>query len=150
VAIDSGSNPWFLNSSSYIFAKVNAAGTSGTAEPTTGTVSQSPGETAIDGSGSAWASLSDYATGHTVDNAIVAASNMGTNLTGAHGYVPLVATVQPACLTIDGSGNIWWAAGSTDGSTVAAGTLYEIVGAAVPVATPIAYGVKNSMLGTRP
>ena len=46
-------------------------------------------------------------------------------------------------LVIDGSGNIW--VGNNLGST-----LTEFVGGAAPVVTPIAAGVANNMLGTRP
>ncbi len=43
---------------------------------------------------------------------------------------------------MDGSGNVWVTSGL--------GSIYELIGAGVPVVTPLAAGVKNNMLGTRP
>jgi hypothetical protein len=67
-------------------------------------------------------------------------SSSGTVLTGADG---LQATnLNPTGIAIDGSGNIWVSNG--------AAFVTEFVGAAVPVVTPIAAGVKNNTIGTRP
>jgi hypothetical protein len=44
-------------------------------------------------------------------------------------------------IAVDGSGNVWL---STNSGVI------EIIGAATPVVTPIATGVKNNTLGTRP
>jgi hypothetical protein len=46
-------------------------------------------------------------------------------------------------VAVDGSGNVW--AANNGGSTIT-----EFVGLAAPVVTPIATGVANNMLGTRP
>ena len=46
-------------------------------------------------------------------------------------------------MAIDGSGNLWVA-------NFTGNTLTEFVGLAAPVVTPIAAGVANNTLGTRP
>jgi hypothetical protein len=46
-------------------------------------------------------------------------------------------------LAIDGSGDVWV---TNNGNS----TVSEFIGAAVPVVTPLAVGVKNNTLGTRP
>ena len=48
----------------------------------------------------------------------------------------------PVNIAVDGSGNVWAA---NTGVSIA-----EVVGAATPVVTPLAAGVKNNTLGTRP
>jgi hypothetical protein len=53
------------------------------------------------------------------------------------------AYVDPSGVAIDGSGNVWV---SYQGTNAVA----EFVGVGTPVVTPLAAGVKNNMLGTRP
>ena len=48
-------------------------------------------------------------------------------------------------MALDGSGNVWVSGGNSF-----QGSVVEFIGAAVPVVTPLAVGVKNNMLGTRP
>jgi hypothetical protein len=56
---------------------------------------------------------------------------------------PPTGYVRPFTVVMDGSGNAWY-------NTLTDATLREVVGIGVPVATPLAYGVANSLLGTRP
>jgi streptogramin lyase len=49
----------------------------------------------------------------------------------------------PTGIAVDGSGNVWL-------SNYAGNSITEFVGAAAPVVTPIAAGVANNTLGTRP
>jgi len=85
-------------------------------------------------------------------------SNTGTNLSGTFGYEPAdepaagytpsssvappTGYIEPFNVAVDGSGNIWFSCETA--------VLQQMIGAATPVATPLAYGVANSLLGTRP
>jgi len=48
-------------------------------------------------------------------------------------------------LAIDGSGNVW-----ATNQGFSSYSVTEFIGAGTPVVTPLAVGVKNNMLGTRP
>jgi PKD repeat protein len=85
----------------------------------------------IDGSGNIW--VEDAAN-------IVEFSNSGTLLSGAYGYS--IGIGYPGKMAIDSSGNLWLIGDSTD--------VMEVLGIATPVVTPLAVGVKNNTLGTRP
>jgi hypothetical protein len=91
---------------------------------------------AIDGAGAVWSG--NYPNGHGFSEL----SNSGSPVAGS----PLMGTyggsASPYALAIDGSGNVW--------SANISGGVIEWVGAATPVVTPLAAGVKNNMLGTRP
>jgi len=69
-------------------------------------------------------------------------SNSGVNISTPIGY-PLPGAAAPAGIAVDPSGNVWVADESTS-------SLYEVVGAAAPVMTPLAAAVKNGKLGQRP
>jgi streptogramin lyase len=93
---------------------------------------------AIDGAGNVWGADTDG-----LD--IWELSNSGTVLSGTNGYTyNPTGGVAPDGIAIDGSGNVWY---SSPGTPAA---VYELIGAGVPVVTPIAYGVAHSTLGTRP
>ena len=79
------------------------------------------------------------------DLAIQELNNSGTSLTGANGYAYSTGAnfINPDGIAIDGSGDVWF-------SSAANSVVDEMIGAGVPVVTPIAYGVANSSLGTRP
>jgi hypothetical protein len=51
--------------------------------------------------------------------------------------------LDPGSIAIDPSGNVW-------APDILGTRVWEFVGAATPVVTPLAVGVKNNMLGTRP
>ena len=97
---------------------------------------------ALDGAGNAWTvnSVSSYPV-------LAEMNNTGTLLTPAAGYFPVGTTTAnddfPAAIALDGSGNVWFVTGSTS-------ALRQLVGASVPVATPLAYGTANNKLGARP
>ena len=69
----------------------------------------------------------------------------GALLTPAAGFLPIGANSgnYPNGMAIDGSGNVWYEMNNDY-------TLRELVGAAVPVATPLAYGTLHNQLGARP
>ena len=137
-AIDASGNIWFGNlpeSAGATVSKLNAAATSGTNFALNSNTNSSPENLAIDGNGNIWV----------VDvgiDSLFEMSNSGTVLTPTTG-VALNSSAIPASLAIDGSGNLWY-------TTTNDADLHELVGAAAPVATPLAYAVANSVLGTRP
>jgi len=131
-AIDSGGNVWFVAAGGTL-SKINAAGAPVNGSPIA-TGASTTVSLAIDGAGNAWVT----------DNsaAVREISSTGVNLSTTAGFTPS-STAQPQGLAIDGSGDVWY-------DTYNDSTLREMIGAATPVATPIAYGVANSKLGTRP
>ena len=123
--------------------------------------------TAVDGAGNVWAGMGYAAVTAAINPAgvnIFALAEMDNTLTvglSPNGTTPATCTstgsncptqggFQKASLgtvrslAIDPTGNVWAASNGT------AQTIVEIVGAAVPVVTPLAVGAKNSTLGTKP
>jgi hypothetical protein len=79
-------------------------------------------------------------------------SDAGAILNGSAGYAPVpategsgssTATIVRDALVVDGSGNVWYSGFNAAG-------LRELIGVAAPTVTPLAYAVKNSLLGARP
>jgi streptogramin lyase len=95
---------------------------------------------AIDGAGNAWVT-------EITDTVVRGLSNSGSPISGTFGYNGGVLT-NPLLLALDGSGDAW-VVNETSGSNAGFG-LSELIGVTVPVITPIATGVKNNTLGTRP
>jgi sugar lactone lactonase YvrE len=97
-----------------------------------------PNAIAIDGSGNVWIadrfgpSLAEFSS----TGAILSPSGYG-------GSSSVTINSYPYGVAIDGSGNVWV---SYQGTNAVA----EFVGVGTPVVTPLAAGVKNNMLGTRP
>ena len=103
---------------------------------------QNPHALAIDGAGNAW-EVSDNNGG----TGVFELSTTGVILSPANGYRYFEGA--PYVLAIDGSGNLW---GATQ-----QGTVFQVLGAATPVITPLAAGLPlipttdgSSKLGTRP
>ena len=98
---------------------------------------------AIDGAGNAW--IENTNASLTTPGLLSEFSNGGTAITPSTGYTSstLISNTTPVGMAIDGSGDVWVA--NSGNSTVT-----EFIGAAVPVTTPLSYGVANSLLGTRP
>ena len=69
-------------------------------------------------------------------------ANDGTPLSPTTGFQGGLLNA-PQAIVVDGSGNVW-IANSNDISVT------EFVGASVPAVTPIAAGVRNNTLGSRP
>jgi hypothetical protein len=151
VAIDASGNAWTGNQGGGYLYKVNSTATTSASfkpNPTDHYVPEWYG-IAVDGAGNVW--LPDYENG-----VLEELNNSGTLLSGLYGYEPAetISYVPPAKpgtgyfepydVAIDPSGNVWF------NSDNVAGVLQEMVGAATPVVTPLAYGVKNSLLGTAP
>ncbi len=103
--------------------------------------------TAIDGAGTAWASLEGAAClTTTACIGVAAVSAEGRQLTGPgyiiDGYQPFESPTASAT-AIDSSGNVWVLNKYTQSVT-------ELVGAAAPVVTPLALAVSSNSLGVRP
>ncbi len=69
-------------------------------------------------------------------------NNDGTQISPANGYFD-TSVNETNGIAVDGSGNLWI-------SNYLNSSLTEFVGMATPVVTPIAAGVANNTLGTRP
>jgi hypothetical protein len=134
VAIDNVGNVW-MQCLTCLAVKI---ANSGTALLTV--VGSGGGGIAIDGADNAW--VTDI-----TSTAVRGLSNSGSPISGTFGYNAGVL-LDPLFLALDGSGDIW-VADQQYGSDSGFG-LSELIGAAVPVVTPIATGVKNTTLGIRP
>jgi streptogramin lyase len=133
IAIDSGGNAWVANFSGASVSEFSSSGAplSGTGGYAGGGVSNPQG-IAIDGAGNVW--VANNGNGNVVE-----LSNTGTFLSGTSGYATIGTNLES--VAVDGSGNVWV-------STYTG--IAEFVGAGAPVVTPLATGVKNNTLGTRP
>jgi hypothetical protein len=144
MAIDASGNIWTAN-----YAAVTVPATSSLSKfsnsgvaisPSTGFTGgglNHPAGIAIDGSGDAWAS--DLG-----NNSLSEFSNAGVAMSPATGFTG-GGLSTPGIVAVDGSGDVW-ATNQGFSST----SVTEFVGAGTPVVTPLAVGVKNNMLGTRP
>jgi len=152
IANDSAGNTWVTDNSFIPFSKVFRFATDGTnlSGPNgyTGGGLENPLAIAIDGAGNAWVTSNSISTSSGSSVAykrVVQFGPDGTLLSGATGYaLPTngIAGGSPVGIAIDGSGNVWVAISGTN--------VFELVGAATPVVTPLSVGVKNNTLGTRP
>jgi len=135
IAIDGPGNVWMVNSGNSTLTKLSNLGAA--LSPSAGFAGgglSGPAGLAIDGRGNAW--VANFG-----GNSVSEFSNAGAVLspTGFLGQ----GVYAPAGIAVDGSGNVWV---TNDGDNV----LVEFIGAAAPVVTPLAMGVKNNSLGTRP
>ncbi|MDP9051953.1 MAG: hypothetical protein M3O31_14735 [Acidobacteriota bacterium] len=146
IAIDHAGNVWVANSGGNNLIVISSTGgvVSGSTGYTAASLSQ-PSSIAIDGAGNAW--VKGLGVGQNAGNyTITELSNSGVVLSGPNGFF----ATTPGGIAIDQSGDVWtnYAAASILFST--RWYLSETIGAAAPVVTPIALGVKNNTLGTRP
>jgi hypothetical protein len=160
IAIDGAGNAWATNLGA-LNSNFDYTGDSITEVPIgkpavniTGGGLNGPYAIAIDGAGNAWVanygtppySLSEVSIIGTVPTAV---SPTGTGYTGEVAASPFGPVLtNPLGIAIDGSGNVW-VVNLTNGTTTP-DNVVEFVGAAVPVVTPLAAGVKNGTLGTTP
>jgi hypothetical protein len=102
-----------------------------------------PSAIAIDGAGTVWvADGSGFTDSYQFSQLTQLNGTTGTGISPSTGYIGSLSG-QIFSIGIDGSGNLW----ATNG---AAANILEYVGAATPVVTPLAAGVANNTLGTRP
>jgi sugar lactone lactonase YvrE len=141
IAIDHAGNVWVPNAGTEVVELSSTGAVLSGANGYAGGGLNNPSGVAIDGAGDVWVTNNPqypYYTG----SMVVEISSTGTFLSGPNGYVPGGSSLSYSrYVAIDGSGNVW---------IPEAQSLVELVGAATPVVTPLAVGVKNNMLGTRP
>jgi streptogramin lyase len=141
IANDNAGNAWVasrgLNNSVFKFAPdgTNLSGSNGYK----GGGIVDPRAIAVDGAGNVWVT-SDVNT-NTLPGWVIELNNSGTILSGPDGF-DLPTKGYPVGIAVDGSGNVWVI---EDGNYIV-----ELVGAAIPVVTPLSVGVKNGTLATRP
>ena len=102
--------------------------------PYSGGALYAPWSVAMDGANHAWFTLNNC-------RCVIAMGTGGTFVTPSTGLANTMVKYGVG-IGVDGSGNVW--AESYDGS------IQELVGAATPVVTPLAYAAKNNLLAQRP
>jgi hypothetical protein len=145
VAIDAANNIWITSSGGFGTANITElsdAGASlsgfsgwGSGADTGGIVT--PQSIAIDGAGNAWVGDQSATT-------IAEFANNGNAISPNTGYVAPGIVAQTKAIAVDGSGNVWLADPNSPNYLV------EMVGAGVPVVTPLSTAAKNNTYGTRP
>jgi hypothetical protein len=173
IGIDASGNVWVADANSAEVTEFSGSGAvlSGARGYTGGGLSASTGALAFNESGDVWvvstntltelSSSGNILSGKTADNAAGVALDGSGNLwvsstvsqgccsyigeysaTGSTGMYSVVS--EPgSTMAVDGSGDVWMLNAFGSGAT-------EFVGAGTPVVTPLAVGVKNHTLGTRP
>jgi sugar lactone lactonase YvrE len=145
VAIDQNAIPWVSNASTtnkVTMLDLTTPTSGGTASVSGLGGLSAPDFIAMDGASNLWAPNS---TGGSVTE--IAAGSTTTALSPSTGFTHTFAT--PRAIAIDSSGNVWVVsvAGS---SSVTTPVLTEIVGAAVPVVTPLSKAVSLNKVGKLP
>lgn len=133
VAIDSSGNIWVANRSNKTVNEISSTLSLENTITAEGGLQGSNG-LAIDGGGNVW--VSNMST-----SCVTEISNSGTVLSPSTGFYG-GGIFMPNGIALDPSGDVWVA---NSGNTVV-----ELIGSSVPVVTPIAAGLANNMLGTRP
>jgi streptogramin lyase len=136
IAVDAAGDAWVANKSGDSLTELASSGEP--ISPATGYTGGGlllPFALAMDGAGNAW--VANY-----LGNDVSEFDNSGNALSPTTGYTASTL-VHPQALAVDSGGNVW-IANSTSTSVT------ELIGAAVPVTTPLAVGVKNHQLGSRP
>lgn len=118
LVIDGSGNVWVTNTGSTdtTISEFSSNGTPNGSSPFSGGGLNNPSGFAIDGAGNLWI-------GNLGNKSISEFNSSGTALSPSTGYQP-GTWQEPQCVAVDGSGNVWVGNG-------------EIVGAAVPVVTPV-------------
>ena len=148
IAVDHQGNIWLANTASYNVIELNGS-TGAVLSPSGGITggglssSSRPMGIAIDGAGNVWTAndgnLSEF-------NGVT-----GAAISPSSGIVTYSSAAFYPTVAIDGSGNVWAPIEFfNDNYTDYGNLVVEYVGAAAPVVTPLAAGVKNNSLGTRP
>lgn len=137
IALDHAGSAWVVNESTALVKLSSSGALLSPSAGYTGGGLTAPRGVAIDGGGDAWVanngSISEF-------------SNSGAALSPATGFIGPFAsqdyTPGPYTVAVDGSGDVWVVTNLQP--------VLEFVGAATPVVTPLAAGVANNRLGTRP
>jgi sugar lactone lactonase YvrE len=140
-AVDASGNIWFTafsTANAGMVSKLPAGG--GTPTNYTSNLGYNPNGIAMDGASNAWVTEEGNGTG---TGTIYEMKNSdGSFLSPTGGFVPIPAGA-PTSIAVDGSGDVWYNM-NTDGK------IHELIGVAVPVATPLAYGAVSNLLGQEP
>jgi hypothetical protein len=136
IAIDNSGDVWVVDYSPSRLSKFSSSGTA---------ISPSGGYTggglsyasslSIDGAGNIW-------TANYTSNSASEFSNAGTPITNAQGYLGGGAIALPSVIATDSAGNVWITGNQT--------FITELVGAAVPVETPLVQALQDSCLAQLP
>jgi hypothetical protein len=146
IAIDHTGNVWVANNGGNNVIVISSTG--GAVSGSTGYAPASlsaPSAIAIDGAGNAWVKglgVGQFAGNYTITEL----SNSGVALSGANGFF----SSSPGGIAIDESGDVWTNYYYANFPFSPIWYVEELVGAAAPVVTPLALGVKNNTLGARP
>jgi hypothetical protein len=132
-AVDSSGDIWSINIGGNGLSEFNKSGTAMSTSYAGGGLSGASA-LAIDGSGQIWTANGS--------GSLSVFSNAGTALSPAAGLAPNSLST-PTGIAIDNAGSVW--IGNSGNNTVT-----EVIGAAVPVATPTQSAVQNITLGTKP
>jgi hypothetical protein len=141
VAIDNANNAWIANNTNML--EITSTGSVGS--PITGNGIVAPNDVAVDGANNVWET--DFGTLNSAGtmpngNGDVVELTGGVAVSGATGYQAGTSFAGQS-IAIDGAGNIWL-------DNYIANSVRELIGAAVPVVTPLSLAVKNNKLGARP
>jgi streptogramin lyase len=134
IAIDSGQNVWISNFYGNSLTELNNGAT--TVATYTGGGLSGPGIPAIDGLGNIW--VANGSAGSSISEF----SNLGVALSPSTGFVN-AGLAGAQVLAIDGSGNVWV-------SNLFHGQVFEFIGAASPVVTPLVTALGSGRLGALP
>jgi sugar lactone lactonase YvrE len=152
IAIDASNNIWLPNNfdpNTLVGTTVSKFTSVTTGVAFTGGGVVGPDGVAIDGAGNVWVS-NQIKSGPASTAGVSELNNSGAPISPAGGYTSSATMGGPNDVAVDSSGNVWLANAFVP-VTFANGTnVVELVGAAVPVVTPIATAVKNGTIGARP
>ncbi len=136
LAIDAGGSVWAANYYGDSVSRIAGNGVVASGSPYTGETLKYPSAIAVDGAGSVWV-------GNFRGNLLTELAGSGTATPGAvispaAGWASDAGLNQPFATAVDASGNVWVSNfAPVMVSDVLAGTVTELVGAAVPVKTPL-------------
>ncbi len=154
IAIDASNNLWLPNNAAPAAAGLVGATVSKFTSVTTGSTFTGggivgPNGVAIDGAGNVWVS-NQIKNGPASTAGVAELTNSGVVISPSGGYTSPATMGAPNDVAIDSSGNVWLADAFLPVSFASGNNVVELVGAAVPVVTPIATAVKNGTIGARP
>jgi hypothetical protein len=161
LAIDSSGNAWFLTSGGPTSSLVKVSNSGVLLGQYTGGGLAYPYKIALDGAGNVW--VINCPNNSTEGSYSVSEFNKnGIPITGSSGYISSgyngsALVLGPSDIAIDGSGDVWIMPGFNQIDNGGTNFVVELIGAAVPVITPIAAGLPQtpttdgtSNLATRP
>jgi streptogramin lyase len=139
IAIDGSGNAWipnYIGIGNNTITELSSSRTPVGSSPFAQAGAYGPQAIAIDGAGNAWVANNSV-------SSVTEISSAGVTLSPTAGYTGGLID-GPDSIAVDPSGNVWI---SNNGDNY---TVTELIGAATPVVTPLAVGVKNNTLGTKP